>query len=323
MLTSIYSKSLRDRWVSTTASMALVGAFLVLAMAAYGQVGTDVYSQMPEALRSLMGIPDGADAATLAYTVVFGMMGALTLAGLALSMGASSVAGDARDGSIGVLLGNLGGGEGLPDWRPQNYIGFLSIGVFIYSYQQRSITTGASSIVGNLGLIRSLQFPRAVLPASTVIREVLGFGSSFVVMAAVMLLSGEGITWSWLLFPLAFMLATMFAFGGSLVTARLTEAVRDTRNLLPFVFRLLFYVSGILYDITRFTEDYPNWRFLDDMFLLNPFYVYVSLVREVLMSSYSHNNPPLVWLAAVVWAVVAMTGGMYYFVGAEKRYGRG
>jgi ubiquitin-conjugating enzyme E2 A len=75
--------------------------------------------------------------------------------------------------------------------------------------------------------------------------------------------------------------------------------------------------------VLEFTEDYPNWRFLDDMFLLNPFYVYVSLVREVLMSSYSHNNPPLVWLAAVVWAVVAMTGGMYYFVGAEKRYGRG
>lgn len=222
---------------------------------------------------------------------------------------------------FGVLLGNLGG-DALP-WRPSNYIGFLSVGVFIYSYQQRAIVAGASSIVGNLGLIRSLQFPRAVLPTSTVIKEVLGFGSSFVVMVVVMLVSGEGVSWSWLWFPLIFVLATMFALGGSLVTARLTEAVRDTRNLLPFVFRLLFYVSGILYDITRFTAEFDDWSFLDDLFLLNPFYVYVSMVRESLMSTYSHTNPPLLWVAGVAWAVIALAGGLSYFVGAEKRYGRG
>jgi teichoic acid transport system permease protein len=220
---------------------------------------------------------------------------------------------------FGVLLGGLGGLPG----RPDNYIGFLSVGVFIYSYQQRGISAGASSIVTNLGLIRSLQFPRAVLPASNVIKEVLGFGSSFLVMVVVMLVTGEPITLSWLWFPLIFVLATMFAFGGSLVTARLTEAVRDIRNLLPFVFRLLFYVSGILYDITRFTDELPQYAFLDDLFLLNPFYVYVSLVRESLMSTYQHNNPPLLWVAGVAWALLAMIGGMYYFMGAEKRYGRG
>ena len=221
---------------------------------------------------------------------------------------------------FGVLL-NIGDGA-LP-WRPANYIGFLSIGVFIYSYQQRAVVAGASSIIGNLGLIRSLQFPRAVLPTSVTIKEVLGFGSSFVVMVAVMLATGEGLTWAWLSFPVVFVLATLFAWGGALITARLTEAVRDTRNLLPFVFRLLFYVSGILYDITRFTDDFPNWSFLDDLFLLNPFYVYVSLAREALMASYEHNNPPLLWVAGVLWAGVAVIGGLWYFVGAEKRYGRG
>jgi teichoic acid transport system permease protein len=222
---------------------------------------------------------------------------------------------------FGILFGQLGG-DALP-WRPANYIGFLSVGVFIYSYQQRAITAGASSIVGNLGLIRSLQFPRAVLPASTVIKEVLGFGSSLFVMTLVMLATGEPLTWSWLWFPLVFVLATMFAFGGSLITARLTEAVRDTRNLLPFVFRLLFYVSGVLYDITRFTADYPNWSFLDELFLLNPFYVYVSLVRESIMASYVHTNPVLLWVAGITWAVVALVAGLWYFIGAEKKYGRG
>lgn len=222
---------------------------------------------------------------------------------------------------FGVLLGTVGG-DPLP-WRPANYIGFLAVGVFIYSFQQRTIVGGAASIVANLGLIRSLQFPRAVLPTSVAMKEVLGFGSSLAVMLAVMLATGEGISWTWLSFPVAFVLATAFAWGGALFTARLTDSVRDTRNLLPFVFRLLFYVSGILYDVTRFTDDLPNWSFLNELFLLNPFYVYVTLVRESLMSTFGHGNPPLLWLAGVLWAVVAVIGGLWYFVGAEKRYGRG
>lgn len=229
---------------------------------------------------------------------------------------------------FGFLFGLAGSGDddalgAVADLRPQNYIGFLAVGVFIYSYLQRCVTGGASSIVGNLGLIRSLQFPRAVLPASTVIKEVLGFGSSLVVMAAVMLITGEGLDAGWLLFPVVFLLMTMFGFGGALITARLTEAVRDVRNLLPFVFRLLFYVSGILYDITRFTQNRPSLRELEALFLLNPFYVYVSLVREVLMDTQSHATPGLLWFAGVAWAVLALTGGLSYFIGAEKRYGRG
>ena len=159
------------------------------------------------------------------------------------------------------------------------------------------------------------------------VAPLMAIGSSLLVMVLVMLATGEGVTWNWLWFPLIFVLATMFAFGGSLITARLTESVRDTRNLLPFVFRLLFYISGILYDVTRFTDEFtrtrPELGFIDHLFLLNPFYVYVSLAREALMPSYEHNNPPLLWLAGTLWAVVAMVGGLWYFVGAEKQYGRG
>lgn len=233
---------------------------------------------------------------------------------------------------FGVLLGMATGPE--TDWRPSNYIGFLTVGVFIYSYLQRCITAGASSIVGNLGLIRSLQFPRAVLPASSVIKEILGFGTVLVVMLIVMAITGElyqpgngdqpavwHFDWAW--FPAVFLLMTMFATGGALITARLTESVRDVRNVLPFVFRLLFYGSGILYDITRFTRGRPDLQAIEEIFLLNPFYVYVSLARESFMLTHSHFNLRLLWLSGTVWAVVALVGGAWYFVGAEKRYGRG
>src|SRR5579875_1476239 len=49
----------------------------------------------------------------------------------------------------------------------QNYIAFLSVGVFVFSFMQTSLISGSKSITGNIGLVRALQFPRAVLPVST------------------------------------------------------------------------------------------------------------------------------------------------------------
>lgn len=106
MSATIYAKSLRDRWVSTTVASVSLGLWLLMAMAVYADIDLSIYTELPEALRSVMGIPDGADPASLAYNVVFGTLGSLTLAGLALSMGASAIAGEERDGTLGLLLAN-------------------------------------------------------------------------------------------------------------------------------------------------------------------------------------------------------------------------
>lgn len=106
MTGAIYTKSLRDRWVSTVVAAGALAAWLWIAMGVYSGIDLSIYTDLPEALRSVMGIPEGADAAALAYNVVLGTVGSLTLAGLAVSIGASSVAGEERDGTMGVLLAN-------------------------------------------------------------------------------------------------------------------------------------------------------------------------------------------------------------------------
>ncbi|MGB0114801.1 MAG: ABC transporter permease subunit [Ilumatobacteraceae bacterium] len=103
---TIFTKALRDRWLGIAIGAMIAGAFLVLAMAAYQDIDISLYADLPDGVRSVMGIPDDADPATLAYNIVLGMVGAMTLAAFASSMGASSVAGEERDGTIGLLLGN-------------------------------------------------------------------------------------------------------------------------------------------------------------------------------------------------------------------------
>ena len=79
---------------------------LLMAMSIYASFDFGIYDDLPEVFRSLMNIPDNADAGSLAIGVLYGFYGALTLAGLAISMGSASIAGEERKGTIGLLLGN-------------------------------------------------------------------------------------------------------------------------------------------------------------------------------------------------------------------------
>lgn len=212
---------------------------------------------------------------------------------------------------FGVLLG--------VDRGVDNFIGFLAVGIFTYQFSQRSFLSGANSIANNLGLIRSLQFPRALLPISAVLKEAYSLRSASIVMITIILVTGEGITWYWLLAPIPLLLQFLFNLGGALVVARLADRVRDVAQILPFLFRLMFYISGVLFLVDRFVTD-PAIKAL---FVINPFYSFLSLVREQLMTSIEHEGVGWMWLSVSAWTVASLVIGLTFFRAGERSYGRG
>ena len=105
-LHGIALKTVRDRWKAWAVAAAALGAMLWWAMSLYSQIDLSLYTSMPDALLAMMNIPADADAGGLAYGAIYSSYGALTLAALALAMGASAVAGEERDGTLGLLLAN-------------------------------------------------------------------------------------------------------------------------------------------------------------------------------------------------------------------------
>ena len=219
---------------------------------------------------------------------------------------------------FGVLLGI--------DRGVENFIGFLAAGIFVFQYSQRSITGGASAISKNLSLIRSLQFPRALLPISALLREAFALRVALVVAAAILLISGEYLTPWWFLAIPVLLLQSMFNLGGALIAARLADKVRDIENVLPFVFRLLFYASGVLFLADRFIPDLATSaqeEMFRTLFILNPLYCYLSLVRHYTMTTLAQDHVDLMWISAASWSVVILLIGLVYFRAGESTYGRG
>lgn len=201
----------------------------------------------------------------------------------------------------------------------ENFVAYLVVGVFLFTLIQRSIAAGASSIRGNLGLVRALHFPRAILPISAVFEQLIAFTVSLMIMFPVLLLTGEPVTWSWLLFPLAIFIVVIFCVGASLLFARLAAGTKDVTQFLPFALRAWMYTSGVFYSVDRFTQGLPGW--VSTVLNLNPGAVFLQITRDSLLESY--QAPAIAWAWAAGWAFGFLVIGFWAFWSDEAAYGRG
>jgi teichoic acid transport system permease protein len=197
-----------------------------------------------------------------------------------------------------------------------NFIAFLSVGVFIFTFCTRSLTSGAKAITANAGLVRALQFPRAVLPLSITVVALLRLLYSLLVLIPIVLISGEPLTWNWLQLAPAIALQAMFCLGLAFVVARLGAQVPDMTEILPFVSRIWMYTSGVMYSVTVFGSRF-GWA--AGIMTLNPGYVFLALARHALLIG---SPATLVnWLVALAWAVGTLVMGYLYFWRGEEAYG--
>lgn len=204
----------------------------------------------------------------------------------------------------------------------ENFVAFLVIGVFMFRHMSSCVTSGAKSITGNISLVRSLHFPRAVLPISTVVTELVLLIPAVIVMFLIVGTSGlwqpdvsESVTWSWLLVFPGIVLMTMFTIGSAFIIARLVHESRDIGNLVPFVMRAAFYASGVFYSVReRFGDTLGPYA------ELQPFAVFLEIYRSALLNEFPVQGET--WLLAGFWSVLFLVGGFIYFWRAEERYGR-
>ena len=72
-----------------------------------------------------------------------------------------------------------------------NFLLFITVGLFVFQFTQRSVTQGAVSVVSNRGLVQAIRFPRALLPISATLTEVIAVVPTLFVIYGVAVLLGE------------------------------------------------------------------------------------------------------------------------------------
>ncbi|WP_338749857.1 ABC transporter permease [Janibacter alittae] len=212
---------------------------------------------------------------------------------------------------FGLLLGTRGGID--------NFVGFLGIGVIMFAFTSSVVTKGAKAITGKLGLVRTLHFPRAILPMSVTLTELLASIPGFALLFVLMFATGERPDWEWLLFPVAVAMQGLALLGFAFIAARLVNASQDIANLIPIIVRLLRYVSGVFFPVAHYVASAPP--VVQEVLTMQPFALMLTTGRQSLL-----NGEPVVlsdWLIMAAWGFGAAAVGLVLFWQAETRYGRG
>jgi teichoic acid transport system permease protein len=209
---------------------------------------------------------------------------------------------------FGLLLGTREGTE--------NYIGFLTIGLFGFMFLSAGFNYAAKALVDQLSLVRALQFPRALMPISVVLTELFASLPAFVLLILIALLTGETPQWKWLLFPVAILVIAVTTTGLGLLSARFVHGARDLANLIPLLTRMLRYVSGVFFSIATYASG-----LMGDILAYQPVAVSLTMMRECLLAEAPLSWQTWAWSAG--WAVGLFSLGFVVFWRAEATYGRG
>lgn len=197
-----------------------------------------------------------------------------------------------------------------------NFILFLASGLFIFQFTQKATIDGSKAIVGNKGIIKAIRFPRAILPVTSTATEFLATLPTYCVLYIVALLTGADLSLRWILLIPLLCLQFVFNTGAALITARIGSHFADTTQILPFVFRLLLYSSGVIFSVDAYVEDNP---LVELLFLLNPLYCFITIGRWTVMGGDFRED---LFLSALVWSFFILVVGFLWFRRAEETYAR-
>jgi homopolymeric O-antigen transport system permease protein len=190
------------------------------------------------------------------------------------------------------------------------FVLYLMLGILAWTFFANAIAMSTGAIADNGGLVRSVWFPRAILPISTVLFNLAQFVlTALVFLPLLMLLYRVPPSAPMLAYPVFLLLQTAFTIGVALLVAVGTAFFRDVRHLIDIALAVVFWGTPIVYETSRLPE--PARLAI----LLMPLSPYVAAYHDLFF--YRRWPEPLTWALAVAYAVLALAAGIWTITRVE------
>lgn len=193
----------------------------------------------------------------------------------------------------------------------QNYPLFVFSGLLPWMFFSLSLQSGTSSLIANRDLIKKLNFPRELLPISSVLAHLFTF---ILAMALLVLFVGVffGATFSLFLLIPVIVLISILAIGITLLLSSFDIYYRDVSFILQSALLVWFYITPILYPSTLVPE---NFLFV---YSLNPMVGIITAFQSILLNT---NMPAWnVLTISVFETVILLLIGFFVFKKRSKYF---
>ena len=166
---------------------------------------------------------------------------------------------------------------------------YLFVGLIPWLFFSGSLTGVAASIINQKDMVKKIYFPREVMPIAYVTSNFVNMLLCFVVIFAVVIVSGVGINLIAICYlPIIMIVEYIMCLGGAMLTSALTVYFRDLEYILGIVTMAWMYFTPVVYSIDMVPEN------LRPFMNLNPMTPVIVAYRDVL---YSKQVPHISTLA--------------------------
>ncbi|HEX5502391.1 MAG TPA: ABC transporter permease [Thermomicrobiales bacterium] len=179
------------------------------------------------------------------------------------------------------------------------FIAFFLAGLVPWGLFNQAISSGMRSILGAMGLINQIYFPREIIVLSALGEALVDTAFMFVALLAIDAIVGVWPNRLFVVLPLLLLIEVAFSLGLMLLVSWLSVLVRDVPQLVSVVLQLVFYLCPIIYPISIVPERY---RFF---FALNPLAVLIDAFRAVIVYDRAPVWSSLVYPAALATGLLA------------------
>ncbi len=211
----------------------------------------------------------------------------------------------------------------------RDYPIFVLVGLIPWNFFSGSLTGGTTAVTGNAGLVKKVYFPRELLPASSLLSNLVNFGFAFAVLVIFLYVFGIGLTVHALWVPLILITQLIFTLGLCLLLGSLTVFYKDVLMILEVVMLAWFFLTPVFYSLELFgdTATLMGVTFNPGQVMrwINPMASIIDGYRTVLWGTYDSLGPapmnPAYLARTFVTAVITLIVGYAVFLRLNPMFG--
>ncbi|PKQ25446.1 MAG: ABC transporter permease [Actinobacteria bacterium HGW-Actinobacteria-4] len=196
------------------------------------------------------------------------------------------------------------------------YLAHIVGGLFVFFFISGSISAGAGSVTGGGRLILNMAFPRLLMPLAAVRTAFFRFIPTLPVYILINIVAGARWSWNMLLGVVFLFLIVVFSVGMAAIMATLQVYFRDTTSFLPYFLRIWLYLSPVLWFVEDAESRLP--AHIHPFLVFNPLFSLIGGWTDLTLRGLMPE--PRIWIAAFVWAVIALVGGALLFMSRERDF---
>lgn len=187
-----------------------------------------------------------------------------------------------------------------------HYFYYLFTGLLAWNFFAQSLSKTTPAIVNERSLIKKSAFPRAVIPVSIILSNLINYVAAFGIFLIPILFLGTLNAFSLLYFLGSLSILITFTIGLSLLTSALNVRYRDVNFLVQAILIVWFYATPVVYSLSQIPHK------LIWVWQLNPLTSAIQLMQHALLGTTMPTPAALISNILIITAVTLIGVIVFY-----------